>query len=184
MGLSAPRVAEAGIAVVWDSRSHPEAAKSDSTADREPSLQYANEFFYCCEELLVITFYSWYLGYNSSSVIVPLSKNKCCYKYFIIDQTLIIVVMKRLCFMHCKVVVLGFYKAVLYLCLDSYRWAVWRFVSCRKLLSFGFLLSSALSSGHLQQQHWPQQSRRVCQLSARVRPHSHAVIANAFSQVL
>lgn len=74
MGLSAPRVAEAGIAVVWDCRSHPEAAKSDSTADREPSLQYANEFFYGCEELLVITFYSWYLGYNSSSVVVPLSK--------------------------------------------------------------------------------------------------------------
>lgn len=45
MGLSAPRVAEAGIAVVWDCRSHPEAAKSDSTADREPSLQYANDFF-------------------------------------------------------------------------------------------------------------------------------------------
>lgn len=170
--------------MVWDSRSHPEAAKSDSTADREPSLQYANYFFfYCCEELLVITFYSWYLGYNSSSVIVPLSKIKCCYKYFIVDQTLIIVVMKHLCFMHCNIVLLGFYKAVLYLCLDSYRWAVWRFVSCRKFLSFGFLLSSALSSGHLQQQHWPQQSRRVCQLSARVRPHSHAVVANAFRNI-
>lgn len=44
MGLSAPRVAEASIAVAWDSRGHLEAAKSDSSADREPSLQYANDF--------------------------------------------------------------------------------------------------------------------------------------------
>lgn len=42
-GLSAPRVAEAGIAVAWASRSLLEAAASDSTADREPRLQYAND---------------------------------------------------------------------------------------------------------------------------------------------
>lgn len=42
-GLSAPRVAEAGTAVAWASRSLLEAATSDSTADREPRLQYAND---------------------------------------------------------------------------------------------------------------------------------------------
>lgn len=42
-GLSAPRVAEAGIAVAWASRSLLEAARSDSTADGEPRLQYAND---------------------------------------------------------------------------------------------------------------------------------------------
>lgn len=44
MGPSAPSVAEASIAVVWDSWSHPAPAESVSTADREPSLQYANVF--------------------------------------------------------------------------------------------------------------------------------------------
>lgn len=40
MGLSAPLVAEASIALAWDSQSPLEAAKSGSTVEREPSLQY------------------------------------------------------------------------------------------------------------------------------------------------
>lgn len=58
MGLSAPRVVEASIAVAWDSRSPLEAAVRDSTADRGPSLQYENHFLRC-KELLIIEFYSW-----------------------------------------------------------------------------------------------------------------------------
>lgn len=74
MGLSAPHVAEASIAVVWDSRSHPEAAKSDSTADREPSLQYANDFV-----LLILILSTWGIF------------------HFLYCGTVTIVVMKRLC---------------------------------------------------------------------------------------
>lgn len=44
MSLSAPHVVEAGIVLVWGSQSLLEAAKSASTAEREPSLQY--EFFF------------------------------------------------------------------------------------------------------------------------------------------
>lgn len=43
---------EASIAVAWDSRSPLEAAVRDSTADRGPSLQYANDFSRCKELLL------------------------------------------------------------------------------------------------------------------------------------
>lgn len=42
MSLGAPLVAEASIAAVWDSRSPLEAAKSASTVEREPSLEYEN----------------------------------------------------------------------------------------------------------------------------------------------
>lgn len=51
MGLSAPLVEEASIALVWRSQSPLEAAKSASTAEREPSLQYeiAILIIYCIE---------------------------------------------------------------------------------------------------------------------------------------
>lgn len=42
MGLSAPLVAEASTAAVWASQSPLEAAKSASTVEREPSLEYEN----------------------------------------------------------------------------------------------------------------------------------------------
>lgn len=42
MGLSAPLVVQASIALVWDSQSPLETAKRASTAEREPSLQYEN----------------------------------------------------------------------------------------------------------------------------------------------
>lgn len=42
MGLSVPLVVEAIIALAWDSKSPLEAARSVSTVEREPSLQYGN----------------------------------------------------------------------------------------------------------------------------------------------
>lgn len=45
VGLSAPPVAEASTARVWDCQSPLEAAESASTVVREPSLQYENTIF-------------------------------------------------------------------------------------------------------------------------------------------
>lgn len=42
-GLSAPLVAEASIAAPWDCHSRLEAAKNDTTAEREPNLLYEND---------------------------------------------------------------------------------------------------------------------------------------------
>lgn len=133
-GLSAPRAAGAGIAAAWASRSLPEAAASDSTADGEPRRQYAND----------------------SLLYFPSDGRNTHWQRTAAHSGLV---------------------AVLPLCLDPYRWAVWRIVSCRKLLSSSLLLSAALSPGHLQQQHWPRHSRRVCQLSTRVRPKGRITAA-------
>lgn len=54
MGLSAPRVVEASTAEAWDYQSPLEAAVRDSTADRGPSLKYANYFCSRCKELLIM----------------------------------------------------------------------------------------------------------------------------------
>lgn len=57
---------------------------------------------------------------------------------------------------------------MLWLCLDSCRWADRRSVSRRKLLSSSFVLSPPVSSWHLQQQHRPQQSPGLHQLPTGV----------------
>lgn len=90
MGLSAPRVVEASIAVAWDSRSPLEAAVRDSTADRGPSLQYANDFSRC-KKLLCKIFHKLFLFW------LPKNKFSNKKKIFILVQTLTDIVMKLLC---------------------------------------------------------------------------------------
>lgn len=96
MGLSAPRVVEASIAVAWDSRSPLEAAVRDSTADRGSSLQYATHFSRC-KELLIIEFYPWSWKIFHKVFLFWLPINKFSNKRILNVQTLTDIVMKVLC---------------------------------------------------------------------------------------
>lgn len=69
MGLSAPLVVEACIAPVWDSQSHLEAAKSASTVDKEPSLQYENAILKIYQKEVACQYYSFF----NKNILIPLS---------------------------------------------------------------------------------------------------------------